>query len=160
MPGAVILPVGTPFPPLSALPPINTNPQARPNFTRLTQPTFPQACLFWFGFTLPPHAQPWPVPLAATLLFGACQVAIFNTTQNYYIDAFEKYAASALAAGAVLRSLMAGQIPLYVGGLFDKYGYGIGMSVFGGVAVLLMPAPVVFWYYGGWVRERFASDLS
>lgn len=123
-------------------------------------PPHKQICLFWFAWTLPTHAQPWPIPLSATLLFGASQVAIFNTTQNYYIDAFEKYAASALAAGAVLRSVLGGQVPLYVNALFEKYGYNVGLSVFGGVAVALMPAPVVFWFYGGWLRERFAGNLA
>ena len=115
--------------------------------------------LFWFGWAV--EAQtPWPLPLASTLLFGAAQVCIFNTTQNYYIDAFEKYAASALAAGAFLRSMFGAQIPLYVGALFERLGYGWGFSVFGFVSVVLMPAPALFYFYGGWVRERFAVDLS
>ncbi|KAF2766930.1 MFS general substrate transporter [Teratosphaeria nubilosa] len=44
--------------------------------------------LFWFGWSVD-QGQPWPVPWAATLLFGAAQVSIFNTCQTYYIDAFE-----------------------------------------------------------------------
>ena len=115
--------------------------------------------LFWFGWAVE-TSQHWAVALSSTLLFGASQVCIFNSTQNYYIDSFEKFAASALAAGAVLRSFMGAQVPLYVGGLFDKVGFGWGMSVFGFVAVALMPAPVVFWVYGGRLRERFAKDLS
>lgn len=87
-------------------------------------------------------------------------MSIFNTTQNYYIDSFERYAASALAAGAFLRSLFGAQVPLYVDGLFERLGYGWGMTVFGGLAVLLMPAPWGFWVWGGYLRGRFASDLS
>jgi hypothetical protein len=115
--------------------------------------------LFWFAWTIE-NGNPWPVPLSATLLFGASQVCIFNSTQNYYIDSFEKFAASALAAGAFLRSMMGAQIPLYVSGLFEKLGYGWGMSVFGFVTVALMPAPVLFYFFGGRLRERFAVDLS
>ena len=49
---------------------------------------------------------------------------ILNTTQNYYIDSFEKYAASAIAAGAVFRSLFGGVVPLFAPLLFDRLGYG------------------------------------
>jgi hypothetical protein len=115
--------------------------------------------LFWFGWTIQAGLS-WPIPLAATLLFGASQVSIFNTTQNYYIDSFEQFAASALAAGAFLRSMFGGQIPLYVSSLFDSVGYGWGMSVFAFISVALMPAPLLFYFYGKTLREKFAVDLS
>ena len=114
--------------------------------------------LFWFGWTIE-YGITWPVPLAATLFFGAAQVSIFNTVQNYYIDSFEKYAASALAAGAFLRSFFGGIIPLFITKVFDSLGYGWGMSIFGFISVFLMPAPLLFFYYGGQLRSRFAVDL-
>lgn len=114
--------------------------------------------LFWFGWTVE-HDRPWPVPLSAMLLFGASQVSIFNSVQNYYIDAFESMAASALAAGAFLRSIVGGVVPLFVPTLFESLGYGWGFSVFGFIAVALMPAPLLFFWYGGRLRERFALDL-
>ena len=84
---------------------------------------------------------------------------ILNTVQNYYIDSFEKYAASAIAAGAVFRSIFGGIIPLLAPGLFDDLGYGWGVSVFAFLSLAIAPAPIVFYYYGGWVRERFAVEL-
>ena len=114
--------------------------------------------LFWFGWTVE-YGLTWPIPLAATLLFGGAQVSIFNTVQNYYIDSFEKYAASALAAGAVLRSIIGGIIPLFVPKLFEKVGYGWGLSVFGFVSVLLMPAPLLFYRYGERLRSKFPLNL-
>ncbi|EME42678.1 hypothetical protein DOTSEDRAFT_46151 [Dothistroma septosporum NZE10] len=110
--------------------------------------------LFWFGWTVEKDLY-WPIPLMATLLFGASQVSIFNTVQTYYIDAYESNAASALAAGAFLRSMFGGIIPLLVGGLFDQLGYGWGMSVFGFISLVLMPAPLLFYYYGRRLREKF-----
>lgn len=85
---------------------------------------------------------------------------ILNTTQNYYIDSFEKYAASAIAAGAVFRSVLGGLVPLFAPALFDKLGYGWGISVFGFLAVAIAPAPIVFYLYGQRIRERFHVDLS
>jgi len=114
--------------------------------------------LFWFGWTVE-YGRPWPVALSAMLFFGASHVSIFNSVQNYYIDAFESMAASALAAGAFLRSIIGGIIPLFVPKMFETIGYGWGMSVFGIMAVALMPAPLLFFWYGARLRERFAVDL-
>ena len=63
--------------------------------------------LFWFGWTVDAKLF-WPIPLAATILFGASQASIFNPVQTYYIDSFEANAASAIAAGAFLRSMLGG----------------------------------------------------
>ena len=61
--------------------------------------------LFWFAWTVEAHTH-WFASIAATFFYGIGQVMIMNTCQNYYIDSFEKYAASAIAAGAVFRSLL------------------------------------------------------
>ncbi|KAK5088585.1 hypothetical protein LTR05_002805 [Lithohypha guttulata] len=114
--------------------------------------------LFWFGWTVE-YQKPWPVSLSAMLLFGASQVSIFNTVQNYYIDAFESMAASALAAGAFLRSMVGGIVPLFVPMLIDKLGYGWGLSLFGFLAAILTPAPLLFYWYGERLRQKFAVDL-
>ncbi|CZR50765.1 related to multidrug resistant protein [Phialocephala subalpina] len=99
--------------------------------------------LFWFAWSVEFHVH----------------VAIFNSVQNYYIDSFEKYAASAIAAGALFRSVIGGIVPLLTGGLLEKLGVGWGMSVFGFISVALAPSPLLFWYYGEWLRKRFAIDL-
>lgn len=115
--------------------------------------------LFWFAWTVE-YKVHWAVPMVSTFFYGIGQVAIFNSTQNYYIDAFEKYAASAIAAGAFFRSLMGGVVPLFVPTLFDSLGVGWGMSVFAFISVALAPSPLIFYYYGGRLREKFAIDLD
>lgn len=110
--------------------------------------------LFWFGWSVEKDMQ-WPIPLMSMVLFGVAQVTIFNPVQTYYIDAYTSNAASAVAAGAFLRSVVGGIVPLFVGPMFDKLGYGWGMSVFGILAVILMPAPVLFYYAGRRLRERY-----
>ncbi|KAF2647648.1 MFS general substrate transporter [Lophiostoma macrostomum CBS 122681] len=114
--------------------------------------------LFWFAWTVEKHKH-WAVSIAATFFYGIGQVMILNTTQNYYIDSFEKYAASAIAAGTVFRSLVGGVIPLFAPALFERIGYGWGISVFAFVSLALAPAPLFFFYYGKPVRERFAIKL-
>jgi hypothetical protein len=84
---------------------------------------------------------------------------VLNTVQNYYIDAFEKYAASAIAGGALFRSIVGGIVPLAAPGLFDKLGYGWGVSIFAFIGVLLAPAPLIFYRYGETIRNKFHIEL-
>lgn len=112
------------------------------------------ASLFWFAWAVQLRAH-WLVSIAATYFYGIGQVVVFNTVQNYYIDSFATFAASAIAGGSVFRSLFGGVVPLFAPMLFEKLGYGWGISCFGFVAVLIAPSPLLFYYFGGRVRERF-----
>lgn len=114
--------------------------------------------LFWFFWCVEFHTH-WAAAIAATFFYGIGQVMILNTTQNYYIDSFEKYAASAIAAGAVFRSLFGGLIPLLAPTMFEKLGYGWGGSIFGFMAVAISPAPLFFFYYGERIRKRYEMEL-
>jgi MFS family permease len=114
--------------------------------------------LLWFAWTVEFHVH-WFVTILATFFYGIGQVAIFNSVQNYYIDAFEKYAASSIAAGALFRSVIGGVIPLFTPALFDKFGVGWGMSVFAFVGAALAPSPLLFYYFGESIREKFAIEL-
>jgi hypothetical protein len=79
--------------------------------------------LFAFAWMVEYKAH-WFATMVATYFYGIGQVMVFNSVQNYYIDSFEKYAASAIAAGALFRSLVGGVIPLFTPIVLDKYGYG------------------------------------
>jgi multidrug resistance protein len=114
--------------------------------------------LFWFAWTVEKHAH-WFASISGTFFYGIGQVMILNCTQNYFIDSFEQYAASAIAAGAVFRSLVGGIIPLGAPALFEKLGYGWGISVFAFVSLLLAPAPLMFYVFGERIRERFKVNL-
>jgi multidrug resistance protein len=114
--------------------------------------------LFWFAWTVEKHAH-WFASISGTFFYGIGQVMILNTTQNYFIDSFEKYAASAIAAGTVFRSLVGGVIPLGAPLLFEKLGYGWGISVFAFISLLLAPAPILFFVFGERIRERIKVDL-
>ncbi|RMZ66556.1 multidrug resistant [Pyrenophora seminiperda CCB06] len=114
--------------------------------------------LFWFAWAVEKHAH-WFVSIAATFFYGIGQVMILNSTQNYFIDSFEKYAASAIAAGTVFRSVVGGVVPMLAPTLFDKLGYGWGISTFAFVSLILAPAPILFYTFGETLRARFPVDL-
>lgn len=114
--------------------------------------------LFWFAWSVQEKVH-WFASIVPTFFYGIGQVMILNCTQNYYIDSFESYAASAIAAGTVFRSLVGGIVPLVAPGLFDRLGYGWGISVFGFVSLALAPAPVLFYVFGEKIRERIVVKL-
>jgi hypothetical protein len=51
-------------------------------------------------------------------------------------------------------------VPLFTPTLVEKLGFGWGMSVFAFLGVLLAPSPILFYYYGGFLREKFAIELD
>ncbi|KAI4174698.1 MAG: hypothetical protein LQ346_008194 [Caloplaca aetnensis] len=114
--------------------------------------------LFWFAWTVQ-YKVHWTVPTLSTVFFGLGQITILNTAQNYYIDSFQKYAASAIAAGAVFRSIVGGIVPIFAPAIFDSVGYGWGVSVFAFLSLALSPAPLLFYKFGARIRERFEIDL-
>ena len=115
--------------------------------------------MFWFAWTIQKDVH-WAASVSSTLLWGFGQVSIFNTVQNYYIDSYPNWAASAIAAGAAVRSLFGGLVPAFTPSLFERVGYGWGWSVFGFMCVLLAPAPLLFMKFGPRIREKFAVNIE
>ncbi|KAF2805936.1 membrane transporter [Mytilinidion resinicola] len=116
--------------------------------------------LFGFAWTVEErHLVHWFASISSTFFYGIGQVMILNTTQNYYIDSFEKYAASAIAAGTVVKSITGGVVPLFMPALFEKHGYGWGISAFAFVSLVLAPAPLTFYAFGARLREKFSIEL-
>lgn len=114
--------------------------------------------LLWFAWTVEYRAH-WSVTVLSTVFFGLGQITVLNTVQNYYIDSFQKYAASAIAAGAVFRSIVGGIVPVFAPAIFKNAGYGWGISAFAFTSMALSPAPLLFYTYGARIRERFAIEL-
>ena len=114
--------------------------------------------LFWFAWSIE-FQYHWAPTLLSTVFFGLGQILIFNTVQNYYIDSFAQYAASAIAAGAVFRSIVGGLLPLIAPSMFKGLGYGWGISVFAFMSLALAPFPLLFYYFGERLRVRYAIEL-
>lgn len=68
--------------------------------------------LFIYGWAAEYKVQ-WAVPLLGTLIFGIGLIAAFMCINTYLVDAFTIYAASAMAASTVLRSLLGATFPLF-----------------------------------------------
>ncbi|KAK2595224.1 hypothetical protein QQS21_007077 [Conoideocrella luteorostrata] len=109
------------------------------------------ACFFIYGWTTYYQVH-WIVPICATSLLGIGLNMSLMTIQVYLVDAYTLYAASALAATSILRSLFGAFIPLAGAPLYDNLGLGWGNSTLGFVAVALIPVPFLFIRYGEAIR--------
>ena len=114
--------------------------------------------LLWVGWCAEKQLH-WFAVLASMPFFATGQQVVFSAVQNYYIDAFERYAASAIAAGGLFRSIVGGVIPVIAPGLFGALGYGWGISLLAFLSLALAPSPVLFYYYGERLRTKFAINL-
>lgn len=66
--------------------------------------------IFWFVWTAHPKFH-WAIPTVATLFIGAGFNIIFQQCINFLVDTYGMYAASAVSANTILRSLMAWYVP-------------------------------------------------
>jgi hypothetical protein len=78
---------------------------------------------------------------------------------TYMVDAFSTYAASALAANTVLRSLCGALLPLAGRKMYATLGLGWGNSLLAFIALAMCPLPVLFYIYGARIRTRFPVKL-
>jgi hypothetical protein len=72
----------------------------------------------------------------------------------YLVDAYAEFAASAMSASTVLRSLVGALLPLAGRKMYDKLGYGWGTSLLAFIAVAMIPMPFVFLKYGERIRKH------
>ena len=68
--------------------------------------------LFWFGWTGGNKSIHWIVPVIATAFIGGGFNIIFQMCINFLVDTYTIYAASAVSANTILRSVLAGAFPL------------------------------------------------
>ncbi|KAL8772971.1 MAG: hypothetical protein Q9209_001991 [Squamulea sp. 1 TL-2023] len=110
--------------------------------------------LFIYAWTAQFHTH-WIGPNIGVAIFAAGSIAGFQNVQTYLVDAYTRYAASAIAAATVLRSLAGFGFPLFGPYMYDKLDYGWGNSLLGFLAVGLgLPAPMLLWLYGEKLRKK------
>ena len=97
----------------------------------------------------------WVWPDAGLLLLSLGMIVCFQCIQAYIVNAYVQYAASAMAAVSVLRSLYGFVFPLFAPAMYKVLDYGWGNTVLAIVAVVLgWPAPFLLWGYGRRLRAK------
>lgn len=114
---------------------------------------------FWYGWSSAERAH-WIVPIIGTFFIAIGTLFTMLPTQLYLVDAFGAgAAASALAANLILRVLCGAFITLAGPPLYDRLGLGWGNSLLGFLCIAFLPAPVLIYRNGEWLRERFPARL-
>ncbi|KAF1989397.1 synaptic vesicle transporter [Aulographum hederae CBS 113979] len=109
--------------------------------------------LFWFAWTNSPEL-PWAASVAAGIPFGFGMVLVFLGVMNYLIDAYTIFAASVLAANAVLRSCFGAAFPLFTSQMYDALGIHWASSIPAFLALACVPFPFLFYKYGQSIRKK------
>lgn len=111
------------------------------------------AGMFWFAWTTYRSVH-WMSPVAAGVPFGFGLTLIFTAVFSYLIDAYTIYAASALAANTVLRSLFGAAFPMFTKQMYDKLGTQWASSLPAFLALACIPVPFVLWKHGPAIRKK------
>ncbi|KAK8061633.1 Major facilitator superfamily domain- general substrate transporter [Apiospora phragmitis] len=81
---------------------------------------------------------------------------------NYLIDSYTIYAASVLAAAAILRSIMGAVFPLFTSQMYSKLGIHWATSIPAFLTLICMPFPFIMYRYGEAVRMKckYAAEAA
>ncbi|KAJ5765938.1 major facilitator superfamily domain-containing protein [Penicillium odoratum] len=109
--------------------------------------------LFWFAWTNSPSIH-WMASIAAGAPFGFGLILVYLGIMSYLIDSYTIFAASVLAANAVLRSIFGAVFPLFTTYMYNGLGVHWASSIPAFLAVLCMPFPLIFYKFGKSIRSR------
>ncbi|KAG6019958.1 hypothetical protein E4U41_003024 [Claviceps citrina] len=117
--------------------------------------------LFWFAWTNDTNVH-WAVPIVGSGVFAAGLVLVFLSLTNYLIDSYVIYAASVLAASAVLRSLFGAMFPLFTGDMYRNLGIHWASSIPAFLSLACLPFPYLFYKYGERIRGkcRYSAEAA
>ncbi|PLB48473.1 MFS general substrate transporter [Aspergillus steynii IBT 23096] len=129
--------------------------QAKPEF-RLP-PLIPSAVsmpvgLIIYGWTAQ-YKLHWILPIIGTGFSGLSVMGCLASIQAYLVDEFTVFAASALAANGLIRSIAGGLVPLGGLGLYERIGLGWGNTLLAFLSILFSLPAVAFYKYGERMRQ-------
>lgn len=109
--------------------------------------------LFWLGWTAKPSISIWS-GLTACFIFGGCLSAIYVSTYEYIIDSYGEWSSIALASITFVRYFISGGMVMAARPMYTSIGVKWSMTWLAIVALVLSPAPFVFWWIGGKLRNK------
>ena len=115
--------------------------------------------LFILGATSFKHII-WVGPASSGIAFGYGMVLVYFSCNNYIIDSYQNYAASALAAKVFLRSGGGAAFPLFITQMYHRLGlqWASWLLAFIGLAMVLIPYS--FYKFGAKIRNRFEKSIA
>ncbi|KAG2346790.1 MFS general substrate transporter [Suillus weaverae] len=109
--------------------------------------------IFIYAWTADPRIF-WMWPIVGLSMFMFCSFVTYQVVFIYLADCYGPMASSALAGQGLARNLGSFGFPLFSHMMFKKLTYKWANTIFGGVAVILIPVPFVLFLYGPSLRKR------
>ncbi|KAI4179466.1 MAG: hypothetical protein LQ346_007189 [Caloplaca aetnensis] len=116
--------------------------------------------LFWLGWTSNVDIH-WMVPILSGIPFGIGFMLIFMALLNYVTDAYEIFAASALAATSACRSIFGAVLPIAARPMYSNLGIAWASSLLAFLSLGMCIIPFAFIRYGDRIRanSKFCQEL-
>jgi len=104
---------------------------------------------------------PWIVLCIGMTIFIWALFVIYVAVFTYLADCYGPFASSALAGQSLVRNLAGMAFPLFCQQMFARLTYHWGNTLFGFIAVAMIPIPFVLFFKGPAIRARskFASQV-
>ena len=109
--------------------------------------------MFAFAWTNGPSIH-WSAGIILSAPFGFGMVLVFISVLVYLLDAYTIYAASVLAASAMLRSLFGAAFPLFTTQMYRNLGIHWATSLPAFLTLVCLPFPFVMYKYGDRIRIK------
>lgn len=102
------------------------------------------------------------VPNLGCVFLAIGLIISFQCSQAYTVDAYSaKYAASAAAVGAFLRTMCGFSFPLFAPRMYEVLGLGWGNSLLAFLTLgVALCGPVLLWFYGPRIRAMSTRGLE
>lgn len=95
----------------------------------------------------------WAGPCFSGFACGLGFVSLYNPANNYIVDSYQHYAASALAAKTFVRSVWGAVVPLFTIQMYHRLGDQWATSLMAFISLACCAIPYLFYYFGARVRE-------
>lgn len=118
---------------------------------------FPCIALFILGATSYKHII-WVGPASSGIAFGYGMVLIYYSLNNYIIDTYAKYAASALATKVFLRSAGGAAFPLFTTQMYHRLGLQWASWLLAFISLAMVLIPFTFYKYGRQLRAKLCKE--
>lgn len=109
--------------------------------------------LFIFAWTSFPSLSYWG-PIIGSTPCGFGFILLYNSANNYIVDSYQHYAASALAAKTFVRSIWGACVPLFTIQMYHRLGYEWAGSLLGFISLACCLIPYLFFFFGASIRKH------
>ena len=111
--------------------------------------------LWIFAWTIPPKVTtvPWPVSMIGLVCIGFALNDFSYVLFGYATDSYGEYAASAVSAISLSRTLTAAVFPLFIEDMYMGLGSNVATTIFAAVATAFAFTPILFLGFGGRLRR-------